>query len=85
MSGKKFAVRRAADPALLISFAEAEAIGVAVHDRWVKLGVAPVLTRDDLGWGDLVQFIVREANAAVAARGAGGAAPVDAAGYAEDL
>ncbi len=85
MSGKKFAVRRAADPALLISFAEAEAIGVAVHDRWVKLGVAPVLNRDDLGWGDLVQFVVRQANAAVSARGGAAAAAVETSGYAEDL
>lgn len=48
----------------LVGFGEAEAIGVQLHDRMVaQLGAAP-MTRDDLGWGDLVQFVLRKASEA---------------------
>jgi hypothetical protein len=53
----------------LISFAEAEAIGLAVHDRIAAMGAVPPMRRDDLGWGDLVQFVLRSARSAAAARG----------------
>lgn len=54
-----------------LSFAEAEAIGVACFDRWEKMageGSAP-LSRDDMGWADLVQFIWRTGTSAIADRG----------------
>jgi hypothetical protein len=53
---------------LLITFAEAEAIGQDMHDRFLAMDAAPPLPRDDMGWGDLVQFIMRRANDAAAAR-----------------
>lgn len=46
----------------LITFAEAEAIGVALHDHLEKVGVRPPMTRDDMGWGDVVQFVLRRAS-----------------------
>lgn len=52
----------------IINFGEAEAIGQAMHDRFVEFGVTLPLSRDDMGWADLVQFVVRKANAALAAR-----------------
>lgn len=46
----------------LIRFGEAEAIGREVHDRWEKLAPGNVpLSRDDMAWGDIVQFIIRMA------------------------
>ncbi|WP_411340330.1 hypothetical protein V6U71_21570 [Sphingopyxis sp. J-6] len=53
-----------------LSFAEAEAIGAACFDRWEKMageGSAP-LTREDMGWADLVQFVWRSGMAAIAER-----------------
>jgi hypothetical protein len=62
------------DPAVLsplITFAEAEAVGAALHDHFEKqLGTTP-MARDDMGWGDVVQFVLRTASAAVRARDAG--------------
>lgn len=54
--------------ALLLTFAEAEQIGQEMHDRFVANDVTPPLTRDDLGWADMVQFIMRRANDAAASR-----------------
>ena len=49
----------------LVSFSEAEAIGVALHDHMEKhLGSVP-MDRDDMGWGDLVQFVLRRASETV--------------------
>ena len=46
----------------LIRFAEAEAIGAELHDRWQLLsGADAPLTRDDMAWGDVVQFVIRRA------------------------
>jgi hypothetical protein len=51
-----------------LTFGQAERVGVALHDRWEKMtGVAP-LKRDDLAWGDIVQFVIRTAQEAVEAR-----------------
>lgn len=52
----------------LITFAEAEWIGQEMHDRFVANDVTPPLTRDDMGWADMVQFVMRRANEAVMAR-----------------
>jgi hypothetical protein len=52
----------------LLSFTDAETIGIALHDRWEKMTGEPPLTRDDLGWADVVQFIIREARAIDAAK-----------------
>lgn len=52
----------------LLTFTDAETIGIALHDRWEKMTGKPPLTRDDLGWGDLVQFVIREARAIDAAK-----------------
>ena len=54
----------------LITFAEAEQIGQEMHDRFVANDVTPPLSRDDLGWADMVQFVMRRANDAVMARAA---------------
>jgi hypothetical protein len=44
-----------------LTFGQAERVGVALHDRWEKMtGEAP-LKRDDLAWGDVVQFVIRTA------------------------
>jgi hypothetical protein len=45
----------------LLTFAQAEEVGQALHDRWETItGTAP-LKRDDLAWGDVVQFVIRKA------------------------
>jgi hypothetical protein len=55
-------------PAPLVTFAEAEEIGRRLHDRWAKMtGQAP-LARDDLGWADITQFLLRTARDVVDAR-----------------
>lgn len=45
----------------LLSYDEAQDVGAAVHDHWLRLtGEAPI-GRDNLGWADLVQFVTRKA------------------------
>ena len=45
----------------VLSYDEAQEVGAAVHDHWLRLtGEAPI-GRDDLGWADLVQFVTRKA------------------------
>lgn len=52
----------------ILRFADAEQIGVDLHDRWEKMtGQAP-LARDDMGWADVVQFVVRRAREIVTER-----------------
>ncbi|MFZ5701169.1 MAG: hypothetical protein ACOY4P_07430 [Pseudomonadota bacterium] len=52
----------------LLRFADAEQIGVDLHDRWEKMtGQAPI-ARDDMGWADVVQFVVRRAREIVTER-----------------
>jgi hypothetical protein len=63
---------RADKPAAVspLTFAEAEAIGAACFDRWEKMageGTAP-LSREDMGWADLVQFVWRSGMGAIADR-----------------
>lgn len=53
---------------MLLTFAEAEIIGIALHDRLVANDVTPPLARDDMAWADLVQFVMRQAAEAHAAR-----------------
>jgi hypothetical protein len=55
-------------PAPLVTFAEAEEIGRQLHDRWEKMTGAAPLTRDDLGWADLIQFTLRTARDVVDGR-----------------
>lgn len=61
-----------ADPVHLLKFPEAEALGVECHDRMVAMGLPPVLKRDDLGWADLVQFVLRRARDIADAKQAAG-------------
>jgi hypothetical protein len=52
----------------ILSFDEAQSVGEKVHDHWVRQnGDAPV-PRHDLAWGDLVQFVTRQACEHVVAR-----------------
>ena len=55
----------------LITYAEAEAIGQEMHDRWEMLGGGDApLERADFAWADLVQFCIRKADEATRARAA---------------
>jgi hypothetical protein len=58
-------------PPFLITFAEAEAVGERLHDHWQKMAGKAPLKRDDMGWADLVQQVMRFAADAVEAREAG--------------
>lgn len=45
-----------------ISYGQAEAIGRELHDRWATMsGKEPPLSREDMAWGDVVQFVIRTA------------------------
>lgn len=45
----------------LLTFSQAEYVGRMLHDRWENMtGKAP-LEADDMAWGDIVQFVVRQA------------------------
>ena len=48
-------------PLPLLSYDEAQAVGVAVHDHMLRMTGAAPIARDDLGWADLVQFVTRKA------------------------
>jgi hypothetical protein len=52
----------------LITFTEAEAIGQRLHDRWHSMTGKPPLERDDMAWGDIVQFVMRCAGEAIVER-----------------
>ena len=55
------ALNAVTDGAPVIRFADAEQIGGELHDRWqVFIGKLP-LARDDMGWADAAQFVVRRA------------------------
>jgi hypothetical protein len=55
-------------PLPLLTFAEAETVGERIHDHWKKMaGKAPL----DMGWGDLVQQVLRAARDVVSAREGG--------------
>jgi hypothetical protein len=55
----------------LITFAEAEALGQQLHDHWMAMADSAPMPREDLGWADVVQFVLRKARDVVAARGEG--------------
>lgn len=56
-------------PALpILSYDEAQDVGAALHDHWLRLTGAAPIGRDDLGWADLVQFVTRKACERVVAR-----------------
>lgn len=58
-------------PMPLLTYDEAQDVGAAVHDHWLRMtGEAPI-GRDHLGWADLVQFVTRKACERVVAREAG--------------
>jgi hypothetical protein len=45
----------------ILTYDEAQDVGAAVHDHWLRMtGEAPI-GRDNLGWADLVQFVTRKA------------------------
>ena len=55
----------------LLSYDEAQSVGEDVHDHWLRMtGEAPI-SRDNLGWADLVQFVTRKACERVVERGTG--------------
>jgi hypothetical protein len=55
------ALNTGTDGAPVLRFSDAEQIGGELHDRWqVFAGNAP-MARDDMGWADAVQFVVRRA------------------------
>ena len=45
----------------ILSYDEAQDVGVAVHDHWLRMNGAAPIGRDHLGWADLVQFVTRKA------------------------
>jgi hypothetical protein len=51
--------------------AEAETVGERIHDHWKKMAGKAPLERGDMGWGDLVQQVLRAARDVVSAREGG--------------
>jgi hypothetical protein len=45
----------------LVTFDEALAIGFDLHDHWQHMADTAPLERDDMAWGDIVQFVLRKA------------------------
>ena len=45
----------------ILTYDEAQEVGAAVHDHWLRMTGAAPIGRDDLGWADLVQFVTRKA------------------------
>lgn len=43
----------------LVSFERAQAIGEELHDHWEKMAGQAPMRRDDMGWADIVQRVVR--------------------------
>jgi len=56
------------DPMPALTFAEAEAVGEALHDHLVKMTGASPFKPGDLALADTVQFIARKARERVAQR-----------------
>lgn len=46
----------------LLSFSQAQRVGALLHDRWGAIAGQVPLTRDDMAWGDIVQFVLRMAD-----------------------
>lgn len=55
----------------LLTFDEAETVGAQLHDHWAKMAGEAPMPREDMGWADLVQRVVRLARDAVDAREGG--------------
>lgn len=55
-------------PATLLTFAEAERLGAELHDRWFAMTGEEPLRVDDMGWADIVQFVMRRATTIIAER-----------------
>lgn len=53
----------------ILTFGQAEQIGQEMHDRFVANDVTPPMPRDDMGWADLVQFVMRRARDLVSQEG----------------
>jgi hypothetical protein len=49
----------------LLTFEQALRVGELLHDRWSIMAGDVPLTRDDMAWGDIVQFVLRSATAEV--------------------
>lgn len=45
----------------ILIYDEAQDVGAAVHDQWLRTTAEAPIGRDDLGWADLVQFVTRKA------------------------
>jgi hypothetical protein len=45
----------------ILSFDEAQDVGAAVHDHWLRMTGEATIGRDNPGWADLVQFVTRKA------------------------
>jgi hypothetical protein len=45
----------------ILTYDEAQIVGEAVHDHWVRMRGETPIARDNLGWADLVQFVTRKA------------------------
>ena len=45
----------------ILSYDEAQDVGAAVHDHWLRMNGAAPIGRDHLAWADLVQFVTRKA------------------------
>jgi hypothetical protein len=55
------AIADLAAPMPLLAFDEAEQVGRALHDHWVKMAGEAPMGADDMGWADVVQFVARKA------------------------
>ena len=49
------------EPVPLLAFEEAEKVGRALHDHWVKMAGEAPMPAEDMGWADMVQFVARKA------------------------
>lgn len=45
----------------LLTYSRAEAIGRELHDHFEKMAGSAPLDREDMAWGDIVQFVIRKA------------------------
>ena len=45
----------------ILTYDEAQDVGAAVHDHWLRMNGEAPIGRDHLGWADLVQFVTRKA------------------------
>jgi hypothetical protein len=55
-------------PPPLLTFAEAETVGAQLHDHWLKMAGEVPMGREDCGWADIVQQVLRRARDVVDGR-----------------